>query len=129
MAFYIDYAPWKAKGRGVLFAFRQDKEAVHSFHYEWRKMLLRIQCIFSKNKTMKDVSKGSEKEGEELIRVLSGYREVHTDRAHVAIGAAMLGKETIVYSNSYHKVKGIYEYSLSHLPGVKWAGNSSRGKP
>jgi len=47
---------------------------------------------------------------------------VHSDRAHVSICAALLGKETHVYPNAYHKVRGIYEHSLRAMPNVHFHG-------
>ena len=91
------------KGAGRLNAFRTDAESTG----------------FPKPPGNLDVSLwGGSDGGELLIRTVSDYREIHTDRAHVAICAAMLGKETHVYPNNYHKVRGIYEFSLREKPNV-----------
>jgi exopolysaccharide biosynthesis predicted pyruvyltransferase EpsI len=56
----------------------------------------------------------------EFLELIEGSRKVCTDRLHVAILAAILGKDTTLYSNSYYKNKGVYEYSLSSYPNVKF---------
>lgn len=43
---------------------------------------------------------------------------VITNRLHVGILAAMLGKPTLLREGSYFKITGIYEYSLSDMPLV-----------
>ena len=48
-----------------------------------------------------------------MVDEINRYEEVHTDRTHVSLAAAFLGKITHVYPDNYHKVKGIYEYTLA----------------
>lgn len=43
---------------------------------------------------------------------------VFTTRAHVGILAAMAGKPTVLFEGPYHKIRGLYEYSLVNLPNV-----------
>lgn len=38
--------------------------------------------------------------------------EIYTDRLHVAILSMILGKKVSLFGNSYHKNKGVWEYSL-----------------
>lgn len=103
LAFAVDYEPWKRKGAGTLHAFRTDVES----------------CGHPLPPKNLDISLwGGSADGELLLRTIAEYRVVHTDRAHVAICAAMLGKETHVYPNNYHKVRGIFDYSLRDRPGV-----------
>jgi len=56
----------------------------------------------------------------EFLELIEGSRKVCTDRLHVAILSAILGKDTTLYSDSYYKNKGVYEYSLSSYPNVKF---------
>lgn len=103
LAFSVDFAPWKRSGAGTLHAFRTDLES----------------CGHPLPAGNVDVSLwGGSADGEILLRTVSEYRTVHTDRAHVAICAALLEKETHVYPNNYHKVRGIFEYSLQNKPNV-----------
>jgi len=53
-----------------------------------------------------------------LLDFLGRYRVVHTDRLHVAILAALLGKAVRLHDNSYGKNRVVYEQSLRHFPGV-----------
>jgi exopolysaccharide biosynthesis predicted pyruvyltransferase EpsI len=58
---------------------------------------------------------------EEFIKLIEGSNRVYTDRLHVAIPAAILGKDTVLYSNSYYKNKGVFEFSLkAHFPNLKF---------
>jgi len=56
----------------------------------------------------------------DLIRHVNPAAKVFTDKAHVAITAAMLRKPTVVYPGGYHKLQGIYEFSLSHMAHVEF---------
>lgn len=60
-----------------------------------------------------------------------GYRDrvvaadlVVTNRLHVAIPAALLGKETHLVDSGYHKLRGIYEHSLRHLDNITFVTRS-----
>lgn len=59
---------------------------------------------------------------EEFLETICSAHAVHTDRLHVALAAVMAGRELVLYPNSYHKVRGVYEYSLVGRPGVRFAG-------
>jgi exopolysaccharide biosynthesis predicted pyruvyltransferase EpsI len=56
--------------------------------------------------------------------LICGAHKVFTDRLHVGIFSAILGKETYLYPNSYFKNKGVYEYSLRKFPNVKFVNSS-----
>jgi hypothetical protein len=105
LAFAANVAPWQRQGRGSLMAFRSDAESLGgsmpagnfdfpAFSWDW----------------MADL----------LLDVVASFQTIHTDHAHVAIAAARLGKETHVYATSYHKVRGIYEFSLRENPRVSF---------
>jgi len=55
-----------------------------------------------------------------FVNIVRNASKVYTDRLHVAILSAILGKETYLYPNSYHKNKGVYEFSLSKFRNVKF---------
>lgn len=46
-----------------------------------------------------------------ILKFIQKYDEVQTNRLHIAIAGAILGKKTHLYPNSYFKNKAIYEYS------------------
>jgi exopolysaccharide biosynthesis predicted pyruvyltransferase EpsI len=56
----------------------------------------------------------------DFIRIIETSKRIYTDRLHVAILAAILGKEAVLYPNSYYKTRGVYEYSLSNYPNVNF---------
>jgi len=58
-----------------------------------------------------------------LLNEIKKYKIVVTDRAHVSIVATMLKKEVHILPNNYHKVKGIYEYSLKDKPNIHFYEN------
>ena len=53
-----------------------------------------------------------------FLRAIDRFSRVRTDRLHVAIGAALLGKTVELYSNSYFKNRAVYELSLASLANV-----------
>lgn len=107
LAFSFDYGRWDARGRGSLNAFRGDFESI-GLPLPGDNLDLSVL--------------GTSGHGEVLPRLLQHIAAVHTDRAHVMICAALLGKETHVYPNDYHKVRGIYEYSLAGRDNVHFHG-------
>lgn len=62
----------------------------------------------------------------ELLKEINKYDEVRTNRLHIAIGAARLGKQVKLYANNYYKIRAIYEYSLEgKFDKVEWMVESS----
>lgn len=109
LAFSFDYAPWRRNpGQGTIIAFRTDAES----------SLKEVpRCSI-------DVSRyGDKHDGWPLLYTLSRFREVHTDRTHVGVAAAMLGKRTFLHDNSYHKNRAIYEHSLADMDNVTYMGS------
>lgn len=66
-------------------------------------------------KNNRDISKeGTEQTPiNKFLNSISKYSEVHTDRLHVSIAAALMGRSVHLYANSYFKNQSIYESSLS----------------
>lgn len=55
-----------------------------------------------------------------LLRLVSSCRQLRTNRLHVAIAGALLGKEVLFYPNSYYKNQAVYEFSMkSRFPNVR----------
>lgn len=67
-------------------------------------------------------ARGSEQDNVyEFFEYLSRYKDVHTDRLHVAIGASLLGRNVHLYPGKYFKNKAIYSSSLvPFYPNVEW---------
>lgn len=54
-----------------------------------------------------------------FLRRLSQCEVIHTNRLHVAIGGALLGREVHLYPNDYFKIRAIYRSSLEpYFPKV-----------
>lgn len=51
-----------------------------------------------------------------LLALVDLYDEIRTDRLHVIIAAALLGKRIVAFPNNYHKVRGVIEMSLADYP-------------
>ena len=63
----------------------------------------------------------SDRVSRDLLAVLDTARRVETNRLHVGIGAALLGKEVILHDNSYGKIRAIYDASLRDWPNVRFS--------
>ncbi|MEI7946793.1 MAG: polysaccharide pyruvyl transferase family protein [bacterium] len=61
-----------------------------------------------------------------LLRFINNYQEVQTDRLHVAIAAALLGKQVKMYANSTYKCEAVYQCSLAgRFPQIQWMGGEN----
>jgi exopolysaccharide biosynthesis predicted pyruvyltransferase EpsI len=56
-----------------------------------------------------------------LLEALRLVDSVETDRLHVAIGCALLGRHCILHDNSYGKNKSVYDHSLRRFPFITFA--------
>jgi exopolysaccharide biosynthesis predicted pyruvyltransferase EpsI len=58
-----------------------------------------------------------------ILNFINKYDIIHTNRLHVGISSAILGKITYLYPNSYYKNYAVYEHSLKNkYPNVLWMG-------
>jgi exopolysaccharide biosynthesis predicted pyruvyltransferase EpsI len=56
-----------------------------------------------------------------LLKFLNKHQEINTDRLHICIAGALLGKEVNFYPNSYFKCRAVFDYSLKNrFPCVNW---------
>lgn len=74
--------------------------------------------IFMKNCHLSDdintqVKKNLSIATDNIFSYLSKFQVVNTNRLHVGIAAALLGKTVNLYRGSYHKIAGIYEFSMA----------------
>jgi GT2 family glycosyltransferase len=99
-AFFFDFAPWRISGQGALEAWRTDRESAGAFPVPPGNV---------------DVSTALSSL-DEWLWTLARYAAVRTDRAHVMIAAALLGKRVAYASSSYHKVPAIAEWALRDFP-------------
>ena len=102
-AFYFDFSPHRRRGNGVLNAFRTDPES---------RLAGSGIGVPAGNR---DIS--SELSSLDTWLAAIGQAEVvRTDRAHVMIAGAMLGKRVEALPSSYHKVPAIVSHSLRGFP-------------
>jgi len=111
LAFQCEFAGWKQRGgEGTLAAFRTDQES----------------AVDSSGIRSIDVSRfGDKYDAWPLLDVVSRFEKVHTDRMHVGVAASMMGKQTYLYDNSYHKIRAVYDYSLAGMQHVRYLGSSA----
>lgn len=64
-----------------------------------------------------------------LLTFISRCAAIVTDRLHVAIGSALLGKPCTLLPNSYDKNAAVYKHSLSSFPHVGFAERWDGGVP
>lgn len=112
LALTLDYTPWKREGSGTLRAFRDDIESATNFRpADNNDLSMHAHDVWT--------FENCETPAHDFIRAIASYETVHTDRLHVGIIAAMLGKETHLHTGADHKVAEVHELSLSHLPNVR----------
>jgi len=56
----------------------------------------------------------------DIFKFLGFYKVINTNRLHIAIAGALLGKEVNFYPNSYYKNEAIYNKSLTTYVNVKF---------
>lgn len=58
-----------------------------------------------------------------LLRALSRFDLIRTNRLHVSVAGALLGKSVELYPNNYDKNEAVYRFSMEgRLPNVRWMG-------
>ena len=100
-AFYFDYSPYRIRGgggKGVLQTYRTDSERVPA-------VIPRDNIDISMTCSTLD----------EWLWTIARHELVKSDRAHVVIAAALLGKDVRYRPSNYHKIPGLVEW-LDGLP-------------
>jgi hypothetical protein len=98
-AFYFNFEPYRRTGKGTLIACRTDRESTR-------------QSIPINNN---DISRTCETL-DEFLWTIAMHELIRTDRAHVMVAAAMLGKRVEYWPSNYHKLRAIAEFSLATYP-------------
>ena len=96
-AFFFDFAAYIVPGSGVLHVYRSDAEGKGR------------SPVKGDNR---DISTAIDTL-DEWLWAIARHAEVHTDRAHVMIAAAMLGKRVEIHPSTTHKVMAIADYALN----------------
>ena len=99
-AFFFDLARWRRDGSGTLNAFRTDPEATG------------LRALAPDNE---DIS-ATAPDLEAWLNRIAEHDLIRTDRAHVMIAAALMGKRVEFLPSAYHKLPAIAEFALSDYP-------------
>lgn len=86
----------------VLIALRTDKESVFDRDNKENKKLRNMDL----SESCKDLA--------EFLHIINSHETIITDRLHVGVAAAILGKKTLVADNNYGKISSIYDFSLKY---------------
>lgn len=60
-----------------------------------------------------------------FVECVRRCRELHTDRLHAMLLAALLGKRTYAYPTAYDKLEAVYEHSLRGWADVRFAADAA----
>ena len=106
-AFFFDFDPYRRQGQGTLLAFRTDHETLTPAVPHGNDDIA-ITC-----ETL-----------DEFLWKIAQHEVVKTDRAHVLVAAALLGKEVHFAGSNYHKVpslaaSSLSQYSVSFIPDLR----------
>jgi GT2 family glycosyltransferase len=101
-AFFFDYEPFRddSAASGALSAFRTDREATGE------------RLAPPENEDISLTARSLD----DWLRRIGAHQPIRTDRAHVMIAAAMLGKTVEFAPSSYFKVPAIAAYALGEFP-------------
>jgi GT2 family glycosyltransferase/exopolysaccharide biosynthesis predicted pyruvyltransferase EpsI len=99
-AFFFDFSSYSASGAGTLTAFRTDREATAG------------ELLAPDNDDISVTSPSLT----EWLHTIERHALVRTDRAHVMIAAALMGKQVEFAPSSYHKLESIAAASLTEFP-------------
>lgn len=66
-----------------------------------------------------DVSRPEYCDFETFKKVIADADYVYSNRLHAGVWAALVGKSVIMAEGSYHKITGIYEYSMTDMDNVR----------
>lgn len=98
-AFFFDFRPYRGHRRGRLLALRTDAESTRT-DFPPGNDDISLTCFGL----------------DHWLWRIAHHATVETDRAHVMIAAALMGKQVEYHRTNYHKVPAIAEYSLSGFP-------------
>jgi hypothetical protein len=101
-SFFFDFDPYRRDGEGTLNAFRTDGDSTLAEFPPGNIDISRAYADFKR-----------------WLGLIASYAVVRTDRAHVMVAAAMLGKQVEYLPCRYHKVEAIAEYALADFPNVR----------
>jgi exopolysaccharide biosynthesis predicted pyruvyltransferase EpsI len=60
-----------------------------------------------------------------MMKLIGAFDLINTNRLHVGIMAALMGKEVNLYDNNYGKNRDVFQYSLHTFSKVNWCESAS----
>ena len=116
----------RPESSGTLHAYRRDREATTIVIPPDNRDISAICRLPGNTQTLNGIVNSSAA----MLNAIAPYETVKTNRLHVAIASALMGKQTILSRNSYFKNKQIYKYSLKpHFQNIKFVNASERVEP
>ena len=112
-AFFFDFSPYRSAGSGVLHAFRTDRERSGELAIPDDNDDISATCAAL----------------EDWLAAIERHALVRTDRAHVMVAAALMGKQVEYGSCSYFKVDALAAGSLADFPVRRLNGAIARADP
>ena len=114
----LDKALELVAGKKNVSLFRLDKEAKYHFTTDLDLSSFLWGFSYSSREWIDFVA-------QKMLRIVSVFQEIHTDRLHVGIAAALMGVRVFLYDNSYGKISGVFRQSLYHIKNVELIRSSS----
>lgn len=118
---YVFWHRLRSKATGRLVALRTDRESVTLGRKRKFNDISLVAKFGTRDRELNMLS------AYWLLKVLSWYDVVETDRLHVFVGCVLVGTKVILHENAYYKIKGVYEYSVrahpTYAPLVQLANN------
>lgn len=106
-----EFRGFSKKGEGVANCFRTDQESKRAIDIPIDNLDISLSWngeLWHRPDFAKNVTHS-------LACYLSAFDIVKTDRLHMAILAAKLGKKVLLYPNNYYKIKAVYEFSMKDV--------------
>jgi exopolysaccharide biosynthesis predicted pyruvyltransferase EpsI len=98
-AYFFDFQPYMRQGGGLLIALRTDKESTFpKLPQENNDISLTCETL------------------DEWLWTIARHEAIITDRAHVMIAGALLGKHVEYFASNYRKVPALADFGLQGLP-------------
>jgi len=121
MAFYINNIDEykKRKGIGTINCFRVDAEKTDILIPQNNKDIVN-EFVLNYNRPLFPFKEEIISNSRSVFNYLSQYEIINTNRLHVAISGALLGKKVRFWPNSYWKNKEMYEYCLKGYKNIIW---------
>lgn len=100
---------------GALDAFRIDGESAGNPLPEGNIDLSEVFALGTIPRAMGEMA------AQRFVNAIDQFDTIRTDRLHVGIGAALLGKRVELHANNYYKIRAVYDFSMrERFPNVIW---------